>query len=114
MSRWGERQGRRVRSRGVGDGSREVCQAGAAEEIRRGAGHGVVVRGFDLGCGVDALDSEGELIAAGDRLGDDILLSDARGEEGFAGAGDERVDYGGVPAGVNDGDAEGGAWMKVD
>lgn len=55
------------------------------------------------------LDGEGELVAAGYRLRDYVLLFDAGGKEGFAGAGDEGGDYGRVPAGMDDGDAKGGA-----
>lgn len=53
----------------------------------------------------------GELVAAGYALDDDVFVFDTGGCEGFLCAGEEGVDDGGVPAGVDDADAEAGAWV---
>ncbi len=62
-----------------------------------------------LRCGVELLDGVGELIGAGDALDDNVLLFDAGFGERLLGAGEEGVDDGGVPPGVDDADAEVGA-----
>lgn len=45
-------------------------------------------------------------------MDDNVLFFDARGFEGLEGAAEEGVDDLGVPAGVDDADAEVGAWRK--
>ena len=42
----------------------------------------------------------------------DILVLDTGGEEGFAGSGDERKDYRGVPSSVDDCNAQKGTWER--
>ena len=64
---------------------------------------------MDLGGGIDPLHGEGQFVGAGDGLDDDVFALHTRREEGLFTAGDKSVNYGGVPAGVDDGDAEGGA-----
>jgi hypothetical protein len=56
------------------------------------------------------LHREGQLPAAGDVLHDDVLVAHARRLEALARAGDEGVDGRGVPARVDDADAQVGAW----
>lgn len=52
------------------------------------------------------LTSKGELVAAGNRLDDNVLLLDTLGLELLDGAVDERLDDGVVPASVNNTDTE--------
>ena len=40
------------------------------------------------------------------------MVLDTGGEEGFAGSGDERRDYRGVPSSVDDCNAQGGTWER--
>lgn len=55
------------------------------------------------------LDSNGELPGAGARLNNNVGLLDTAGEELLLCTGDEGLDDGRVPAGVDDGDAQVGA-----
>jgi len=54
------------------------------------------------------LSGKGEFVAAGDGLEDDVGAGNAGGGYGGDGAGEEGLHDGGVPAGVEDADAEGG------
>ena len=49
------------------------------------------------------MDCEGQFVGARDGFDDDVFALDARGEECFLAAEYEGFDYGGVPAGVDDG-----------
>lgn len=72
----------------------------------RGNGH-ICLRGGRGGSrGSLLLNGKWQLVAAGNVLNDNVMLLDPRCEEGFAGAIDEGGNDGGVPSGVDDGDAE--------
>lgn len=59
------------------------------------------------------LDGDGELPRAWARLDDNVGLLDTAGQQLLLGAGDEGLDDGLVPAGVDDGDAQGRALVVL-
>ena len=59
------------------------------------------------------LDSHGKLPGAGARLNNNVALLDARGQELLLRARDEGTDNGRVPAGVDNGDTEAGAFVLL-
>ena len=53
-----------------------------------------------------------ELVAAWDRLRNDVVFFDTSGMEGFARTGDKGCNDVGIPACMDDCDAEWGAWKR--
>lgn len=83
--------------------AKEIC--GCGNERRRCV---------DGGGGVHALGGVRELVAAGHGLNDDVFAGDAEGLDGVDGAVEEGAYYWGIPAAVEDADAEGrglGGWL---
>lgn len=68
---------------------------------------------LNLGRGVDFLHGIWQLVAARNVLNDNVMLLDPRCEEGSAGPVDEGGNDGSVPSGVDDGDAEIRAIMRL-
>lgn len=87
----------------------ELCEVrGRAEQVCGGADDAGRAR-LHLRGGVELLDGVGEFVGARDALNDDVLVLDAGLGEGLLRAVEECVDHGGVPAGVDDANAEAGA-----
>lgn len=80
-----------------------------AGALRQGGGVVFETAVRDRGGDYGPLDGEGELVAARHALRDDVLISYPCGCEGLLGAGDERINDGGVPPRVNYGDTQRGA-----
>lgn len=86
---------------------------GAHQPAADGAGDIGQRARLDLRGGDDFLACEGEFVGAGNGADDDVLVSDAGGEEGRSSGRDEGLDDGGIPSGVDYGYAEGGTCARV-